>query len=168
MRLFWFGYYADAFYLRISAVWDSLIEIINHYYGLDYISDLRLRSNVMKWLKDNQPAIYKVFQDILQEPVYKEAQEYRTMAAHGTSPSMVQNTMKQQKDVIVEVPDYDENGHIRLDENGKVINKQVRAQKVVSATVGDYVTSATLKSNMEDYAVLTGRKIQEIVGMIVS
>ncbi len=81
---------------------------------------------------------------------------------------MVQNTMKQQKDVIVEVPDYDENGHIRLDENGKVINKQVRAQKVVSATVGDYVTSATLKSNMEDYAVLTGRKIQEIVGMIVS
>ena len=29
----------------------------------------------------------------------KEAQEYRTMAAHGTSPSMVQNTMKQQKDL---------------------------------------------------------------------
>lgn len=49
MRLFWFGYYADVFYLRLATIWDSLIEIINHYYGLDYVSDLRLRSNVMKW-----------------------------------------------------------------------------------------------------------------------
>lgn len=168
MRLFWFGYYADAFYLRISAVWDSLIEIINHYYGLNYASDLRLRSNVMKWLKDNQLAIFNVFQCILQEPVYKEAQKYRTMAAHGNSPSMVQNTMKQQKDVIVEVPDYDENGNIRIDGNGKVINKQVREQKVVSATVGDYVMSATLKSNMENCAVFTGQKIKQIINMMVS
>lgn len=79
---------------------------------------------------------------------------------------MVQNTMRQQKDVIVEVPDYDEHGRIRLDENGKVVNKQVRAQKVVSATVGDYVTTTALKANMENYSKFTGLKIKEIVAMM--
>lgn len=166
MRLFWFGYFADAYYLRISAIWDSLIEIQNHYYGLDYVSDLRLRSNILKWLKDNKREISDKFQSILDDAIYKEAQVYRIKAAHGRSPSRVQNTMKMEKNVVTEVPDTDENGRVKVDENGRVIHRQITAATRVSLTVGDYTNVTTLKTNMEKNADFTGQRIKMIIGLM--
>lgn len=84
MRRYWFNYFSDTFYLKISSVWDSIVEILNHYYKLDYPNDLRLRSKVFDWLKQNVNDVVLVFAGILQDQVYKDAQFYRTLAAHGT------------------------------------------------------------------------------------
>lgn len=143
-----------------------MIEIQNHYYGLDYVSDLRLRSNILKWLKDNKREISDEFQSILDDAIYKEAQVYRIKAAHGRSPSRVQNTMKMEKNVVTEVPDTDENGRVKVDENGRVIHRQITAATRVSLTVGDYTNVTTLKTNMEKNADFTGQRIKMIIGLM--
>jgi hypothetical protein len=167
MRRYWFSYFSDTFYLKISAIWDSVIEILNHYYSLDYTSDLRLRSNVMKWLKQNIPDVTSLFDNILSDSVYVDAQMYRTSAAHGTSPSSVSDCVKAQKDTWVEVPEKDPNGNFVLDELNRLIMKKVKAKAVISMTVGEYTNVATVIKNMEDYATLSGKKIQELIALMI-
>lgn len=168
MRRYWFNYFSDTFYLKISSVWDSIIEILNHFYLLDYPNDLRLRSNVINWLKQNVNDVASVFTGILQEQLYIEAQSYRTLAAHGTSAASVVNTVQSSKDEWVDIIDHDTNGKIRFDENGRPIMKKVKAKTVISMRVGDYINVATIMKNMEDYSRYSGQKIQEIIGLILA
>ena len=135
MRRYWFNYFSDTFYLKLSSVWDSVIEIINHFYCLDYKSDLRLRSDVLKWLKQNVTGVHIVFEKILADQRYIDAQMYRTLAAHGTSPSSVTNTIKSQKDVWTDVMATGADGKPILDVNGRITMKKVKAAAVVSMTV---------------------------------
>lgn len=44
MRKYWFNYFADTFYLKMSAVGDSIIEIINEKYQFGFRQDLRFRA----------------------------------------------------------------------------------------------------------------------------
>lgn len=166
MRQYWFNYFSDTFYLKISSVWDSIIDIINFFYKLNYTSNLRLRSNVLKWLKTNKPDINHVFEDILQEQVYKDAQKYRTAAAHGTSAGTIKNTVKEESDVWTEVLATGDDGKPILDAEGRVTMKKVKALKVISMCVGDYINAATIVNNMEAYSIFSGIKIKEIVSLI--
>lgn len=168
MRQYWFNYFSDTFYLKISSVWDSVIEIINHFYVLGNPSDLRLRSNVLKWLKSDKPDINKVFEEVLKAQIYTDAQKYRTAAAHGTSAGTVRNTVKEQNDVWTEVLATDKDGKPILDENGKVTMKKVKAAKIISMCVGDYTNVTTIAKNIDDYAIYTGSKIKEIVSFITT
>ncbi|MCK9288303.1 MAG: Cthe_2314 family HEPN domain-containing protein [Sphaerochaetaceae bacterium] len=167
MRRYWFNYFSDTFYLKISSIWDSMIEILNHFYGLDYPNDLRLRSKVIDWLKQNANDVASVFVGIMQETLYVEAQFYRTLAAHGTSAASVVNTVESKKDEWVDIIDHDANGKMLFDESGKPVMKKVKAKAVISMRVGDYVNVATILKNMEDYSRYSGQKIQEIVGLIL-
>lgn len=167
MRHYWFNYFSDTFYMKISSVWDSIIEILNHYYSLDYPNDLRLRNNVIGWLKQNADDIASVFAGIQQDQLYKDAQQYRTLAAHGTSAASVVNEIQSSKDVLVDVIDYDTNGNLRLDEHNRPIMKKVKAKAVISMRVGDYINVSTILKNMEDYSRYSGRKIQEIIGLVL-
>lgn len=166
MRQYWFNYFSDTYYLKISSVWDSVIEIINSFYSLGYASDLRLRSNVLKWLKTNKPSLYDVFNNIMTEVVYTDAQKYRTAAVHGTSAGTVTNTVKTQSDVWTEVLATDDEGKPILDDNGKITMKKVKASAVISMCVGDYTNVKTIMNNMEEYAKFTGGKIKEIISLI--
>jgi hypothetical protein len=166
MRRFWFNYFSDTFFLKISSIWDSMIEILNHFYTLDYPNDLRLRNNVINWLKQNANDVASVFAEIQQNQLYKDAQSYRTLAAHGTSAASVTNTIQSRKDEWVEVQDIDSNGKLRFDEHNQSVMKQVKAKAVISMTIGDYTNVATILKNMEEYSSYTGLKIQEIIGLI--
>lgn len=110
MRRYWFNYFSDTYYLKISSVWDSLIEVMNHYYGLDYKSDFDLKFKVGKWLNDNVPDVYAVIKSVLNDQRHTDAQKYRNLAAHGTSPGTVTNTVSAEKDVWVDVPASGEDG----------------------------------------------------------
>ena len=168
MRPYWFNYFSDTFYLKISSVWDSTLEILNHYYLLDFPNDLRLRDNVIKWVKRNVGSIASVFLEVQQNQLYKDAQSYRTLAAHGTSAATVSNTVKSCKDEWVEIHDRDSNGKLLLDKNNQPIMKKVKAKAVISMTVGDYTNVATILKNMEEYSYYSGQKIQEIIGLILT
>lgn len=168
MRQYWFNYFSDTYYLKISSVWDSVIEIINQFYSLNNPSDLRLRSNVLKWLKSNFSDIHDIFSKIMTESVYVDAQKYRTSAAHGTSAGTVTNTVKAQKDVWTEVLATDDSGMPILDAEGKVTMKKVKADAIISMGAGDYTNVATIMKNMEDYALFTGSKIKEIIAIMTA
>lgn len=158
MRRYWFNYFSDTFYLKIFSVWDSVIDIINDFYDLDYPSDLRLRSAVLKWLKRNQPSIHTVFDAMLSDDRYSDAQKYRTLAAHGTSPSSVTNTVSRQKNVMTEVP--------ITDENGMMVMKPIKAALVVSVSAGEYTNVEKIVGNMQDYTTYSGQKMQEIMNLM--
>ena len=167
MRRYWFNYFSDTFYLKISSVWDSMIEILNHFYGLGHPNDLRLRNKVIDWLKQNANDVALAFTGILQNQIYINAQFYRTLAAHGTSAASVVNTIESKKDEWVDIIDHDASGKILLDDSGRPIMKKVKAKAVISMRVGDYVNVSTILKNMEDYSRYSGQKIQEIVGLIL-
>lgn len=76
MRKYWFNYFSDTYYLKISAVWDSVIEIINEYYGYAFVQDLRFRNNVFKKLKIDNLALLDVFDKIQSDQLYMDAQKY--------------------------------------------------------------------------------------------
>lgn len=166
MRRYWFSYFSDMIYLKISSIWDSVIEIINHYYGLDYPVDLRLRKNVLKWLKINAPDIEELFIKIINDDIYKKATKFRNSAAHGTSPSEVTSGI-QVKSEIIETEETDRDGRVILDENGKAIIKRKR-KRHITVGVGEYTLVSTIMSNIEEYSKFTGNKIQEIINTIAT
>jgi hypothetical protein len=168
MRHYWFNYFSDTYYLKLSSVWDSLIEILNYYYGLNYKIDMRLRSSVQRWLKDNVKPIQDIFDAVQTTQVYSDAQKYRTAAAHGTSPSSVSNTIQEQENVWTEVLDTDVNGKIKIDETGRAVMKRIKATKVISLSVGQYTFVADIMKNMEEYAIFSGEEIQKIVSLMIT
>lgn len=153
-RRYWFSYFSNSFYLQISSLWDSVLEIINHYYGYNLPVDMRLRSQLIKRLKADHPIISGAFDSIMTEPIYTEAQKYRTAAAHGTSPSSIQKTVEYFQDAECEVPD-----HV---ENGKLIMKKVRGTKI-SYGAGEYTPVLKIMTNMDDYAAFCVTRIHAIL-----
>lgn len=89
MRKYWFTYFSDTYYLKMSAVWDSIVELLNYYYGSDY----RLKSNVLKWLKDNQKNLYDELNALRKDKIFQDANKYRTAVAHGISENEIHNTI---------------------------------------------------------------------------
>lgn len=157
MRKYWFNYFADTFYLKISAVWDSVIEIINEKYQYGFQQDLRFRSNVFKKLKDDNKDLLNLFNAIQSDDLYIEAQKYRTAAAHGTSAGDISNTVTTQRDVITEIPEL---------VDGKLTKKMIKAKMVVAVGVGDYTKTETIMTNIEQYSKFTGLKIQEAINLM--
>lgn len=157
MRKYWFNYFSDTYYLKISAVWDSVIEIINEYYGYAFVQDLRFRNNVFKKLKTDNPALLDVFNKIQSNQLYMDAQKYRTAAAHGTSAGEVTNTVSTKHDVMTQVPEV---------KDGKLSYKTVKAKKIVAVGVGEYTDTGTIMTNMEEYVKISGTKLKEIVKLM--
>jgi len=159
MQKYWFNYFSDTYYLKISAVWDSVIEIINEYYRYAFVQDLRFRNNVFKKLKTDNPALLDVFNKIQSNQLYMDAQKYRTAAAHGTSAGEVTNTVSTKHDVMTQVPEV---------KDGKLTYKTVKAKTVVAVGAGEYTNVSTIMTNMEEYAKFSGVKLKEIIKLMES
>lgn len=159
MRKYWFNYFSDTYYLKISAVWDSVIEIINEYYGYAFVQDLRFRNNMFKKLKIDNLALLDVFDKIQSDQLYMDAQKYRTAAAHGTSAGEITNTVSTKHDVMTQVTEV---------KDGKLSYKTVKAKTVVAVSAGEYTNAGTIMTNMEEYAKFSGTKLKEIVKFMES
>lgn len=158
MRKYWFTYFSDTYYLKMSAVWDSVIEIINEYYGYAFVQDLRFRNNVFKKLKIDNLALLDVFDKIQSDQLYMDAQKYRTAAA-GTSAGEITNTVSTKHDVMTQVTEV---------KDGKLSYKTVKAKTVVAVSAGEYTNAGTIMTNMEEYAKFSGTKLKEIVKFMES
>ena len=164
-RNMWFGYFSNVYYILISSLWDSILEIINHYFDYDFSVDMRLRNTVLKKLKEDHPDISALFLNIQNDELYKKAQEYRTAASHGSAPNSIKNTVHYEKDVLSTFPVLDDQGMPVLDSDGKPMIKQVKSRKI-SFGVGKYTTTNSIFQNMQDYAKLSAEKIHEILAMM--
>lgn len=162
MRRYWFNYFSDTYYLKIFSVWDSVYELLNCYYDLKYRIDSHLKNNVKRWLRVNKPNILK----ILNDQRHIKSKKYRNLAAHGTSPATVTNTVKEKKDVWVVFPASGKDGKMLLNEDGRLVMKRVKAKKVVSVGAGVYTSVASIMKDMEEYAKFSGEAMQKILNEI--
>ena len=153
-RQFWFGYFSEVYYLKMFSIWDSVIQILNHYYGLNYKSDFRLRSRVMNWLKANSTKVFCLLNEIADTGVHKEAKRFRNAAAHDVSPNAVSKTVKCERGKFEY---YD-----GMDQHGRMIKKWDILERI-SLERGDYTNVATIMENMGDYAMLLGITIEGVV-----
>lgn len=160
MRRYWFNHFASTIYIKLFSLWDDTIELVNMYYGLDNPVDLRLRSSVIKWLKDNKQPVFALFDSVKDEPLYIEANKYRTAFVHGIAPSEVSGCYSLQKDTKTTIPFVDENKHITY--------REVEHATVLSATVGDYTPTSIVLKNIEEFTKYTGNKIQELVSLFLA
>ncbi len=165
-RQFWYNYFANTFYLRISALWDSIIEILNHYYGYNFSPDGRLRDKVFKSLENDKPELHNLFIAIKKDKRYKDAQEYRTMAAHGTFDGDIHDMIKVEYDKRTDNSERDENGNLILKDDKNKLEKS-KSITAVSYGVGDYINAETIMMNIEEYSKFMGIKIQEIVECMI-
>ena len=164
-RRYWFSYYADNYYLRISSLWDTMLELLNHYYQYNIVVDLRFRSALLKRLKKDHSVVAQIFEDIQKDPLYIEAQRIRTAAAHGVSSNNVTNTVRFEPNADVDVVVF-ENGKPKLDDNGKVVVEKKRGTSV-SYSVGEYTTTNEIMTNLNQYTAFSARKIHLILQQVL-
>lgn len=164
-RNIWFGYFSNVYYMTISSIWDSVLEIINHYYDYDLPVDMRLRSSILKKLKMEHPEIADIFVSLQKNELYSQAQEYRTGAAHGSAPNSVKNTVKYEKNVMSTFPVLDDNSMPVLDSEGKPMTEQKKVRRI-SWGIGKYTPTKVIFQNMQDYAKLSAEKIHEILNLM--
>lgn len=157
MRKYWFNYFADVFYLKISALWDSVYEIIDEFYQYGIKRCIDFKTKVLEKIKIDNPNLHKLLKEICDNKLYKDGQKYRIAAAHGTSIGEVKDPIKVQHNVETEIPDT-------ID--GKIAMKKVNAQTVIKIGVGDYVNVSTIMKHIEDYSIFVGGKIQEIIALL--
>lgn len=164
-RNLWFGYFANVYYLTLYSIWDSVIEIINHYYDYDYPPANRQRKQVMEALKKDHRALFDILDALTADPIYKKAQEYRTAAAHGTTPNTVTDRIQQDKDIPMDFPVLGENGMPVVNEDGTFVTRKAKVRRI-QWRIGKYATTQTIFQNMQEYAILSAGKIHEILSLM--
>ena len=164
-RNIWFGYFSNVYYMTISSIWDSVLEIINHYYDYNLPVDMRLRSSILKKLKMEHPKISEIFASLQKNELYSQAQKYRTSAAHGSAPNSVKDTVKYEKNVMLTFPVLDDNGMPVLDSEGKPMTEQKKVRRI-SWGIGKYTPTKVIFQNMQAYAKLSAEKIHEILNLM--
>ena len=155
---YWFSYFSEAVYFKLFSIWDSVVGLLNEFYQMGHEEDLRFRSEVMKTLKSQRNDIYQYMIDILNEPLYKEANMYRTRIIHGTTPNDVSSGLRIKRNVDTEVYDFDN--------DGKITKKKVKASLQITDSVGEYTNTRTIMDNIEKFSIFSGEKISKIVDMI--
>lgn len=155
MRLYWFNHFADAVYMKLFSVWDSVTEILDTFYDLNIDKNMRFKFKVMEALKQKDNAIWAFLkQDVLDSELYQRAERYRNSFAHYAGPSTISNTYTLQKGKEVELPEIQEDGTL------KMVKRQAT---VLSCRVGDYVYVEDIINNILDFSHFTGQMISKLL-----
>lgn len=143
------------FYVRISSVWDSLLDFLGCYYKTDFKRDLKYNEKLLKWLKNHQPEISKTISDFYEKDTRKLATKYRIFAAHGSSIGIIRNYVKEYNNELVDFPNFDKDGNVLRNENGDIVYQKQLSKKIVYS-LGEYISSKVLMQNMDDVVEETG------------
>jgi hypothetical protein len=155
---YWFSYFSEAVYFKLFSIWDSVVGLLNEFYQMGHEEDIRFRSKVMKTLKSQRNDIYQYMENILKEPIYKEANMYRTRIIHGTTPNDVSSGLRINRNIETEVYDFNN--------DGKITKKKVKASIQITDSLGEYTNTRTIMENIEKFSIFSGERISIIVDMI--
>lgn len=160
MRLYWFNHFADATYMKLFSVWDSVTEILDTFYGMNIDKNMRFKFRVLDELKQRDNVIWTFLkQDVLDSELYKMAEKYRNSFAHYSGPSTVSNSYVMEKGKEVEFPEMQEDGTVMMVK---------RKATVLSCRVGDYTYVEDIVTNIIDFSDFTGKKISKLFSDIVT
>ena len=163
MRRFWFNHFASNLYVSIFGIRDSIIELLNMFYGIDAPANLRLKKAVMDWLKDNKRDVYDFLDGFFIDGIYKKASDFRNKFVHGFAPSEVSELHKYKKDITATINDSDASKAA-----GRAVFKQVDHANILSYTVGEYNPVREVIEAFEQFASLTSEKKDQLITLILS
>lgn len=166
MTRYWFSYFSETVYFKLFSIWDSVVGFINEYYQMGHAEDLRFRPNVMKSLKSKRNDIAQFMAGILEEQIYKDANMYRTKIIHGATPIDVSSGICIKRNTEAEIIDRNEDGTLKITEDGKVIMKKVKASTQISYGVGEYTQTNIIMDNIDTFSEFTGERIKQIMDLI--
>ncbi len=160
MRLYWFNHFADAAYMKLFSVWDSVTEILDTFYDMGIDKNMRFKFRVMDELKQKDNAIWTFLkQDVLESELYQKAERYRNSFAHYSGPSTVSNSYTMERGKEVEFPEVQEDGTIKMVK---------RKATVLSCRVGDYTYVDDIVNNILEFSDFTGKKISKLLDDMVA
>ncbi|MBM7623696.1 Cthe_2314 family HEPN domain-containing protein [Sporohalobacter salinus] len=130
---YFFDYYADIFYYKIFGVWDSIYHLINVFYCINIKGfEVEFKGKLMRKLKKHNIELYKYFQGLRENPVYKKANKIRNDLTHN-------------------FPSNDVGPGVERSDRGYTVLK-----------VGDYITSKEFKENMDGIIELLWETIKKL------
>ncbi|APC42827.1 Cthe_2314 family HEPN domain-containing protein [Clostridium estertheticum] len=163
---YWFNYFAEAIYLKLFAIWDSIIGFLNEYYGFDEEQRIGMRGKVLKKTKIIRQDISKYIGHISHDDIYEKANLYRNSFVHSSTPNEISGALNIERNVQTEIIDKNSDGTIKMTEDGNVVMKKVKAAVNLSMGVGNYVDCESIMNNIEDFSIFTGNEITNILKMI--
>lgn len=159
MRLYWFNHFADAAYMKLFSVWDSVTEILDTFYDMNIDKNMRFKFRVLEELETRDRELWKLLKkDVLNNDLYVQADRYRNSFAHYSGPSNISNSYTLKKEKEVELPEIQEDGTV------KMIKKKAT---VLSIGAGDYTYVDDIIENMLEFSKFTGEMIGCIVSVLV-
>lgn len=158
LKRYWFSYFAEVMYFKIFSIRDSLMGFINEYYQMECAQDSHFVGSVSRKLKSRRKDIVDFLLSFLKDPIYKDAQKYRTEIVHGTTPMDVSSGVSLKRNIDTQIMD--------IAEDGAVAKKKVRARLQLSFGIGEYTRTKTIMDNLESVSMLMGRNIKRICKMV--
>ena len=159
MRHYWFNHFADATYMKLFSIWDSITEILDVFYCMNIDKNMRFKFRVMEYLKENNNKLWNILKtDVLDEAIYIKTDSYRNSFAHYTGPSNLSGFHKLSRNKEVTIPEVQEDGTI------KMITKKAM---VLSVTVGDYTNVESIMDNILEFSKFTSEKIGMVLNQMI-
>lgn len=162
MRRFWFNHFAANLYVTAFSIWDSIVELLNIFYDINAKSDLRQREEVIKCLKAKNPQIADLLTKLKDDPIYKQANDYRNKFVHGLSPSDISEQIDYKKDVETQI--IDSEASIAT---GKAVYEEIQHATVMSLGVGHYTPVREVIETFDQFALLTASKKDQVIEQMV-
>lgn len=86
---YWFGFYAESYYTRFTAMLDAIYNLINAKYKLRVPQNSKFRGEVLNKLKSSDRDLYNYLKKLPKDQIFKDISEFRNDIAHNFRPNQV-------------------------------------------------------------------------------
>jgi len=101
---FWFGFYIDSAYYFLFNSWDTLIHLINIYYGFEIKDKPSFNKDVKNKLRKINKDLYDFFEACEKNEAFIKGKKIRNDTSHNYSPRYIGSLIKRIKEVKEGVP----------------------------------------------------------------
>lgn len=164
---YWFSFFSEVVYFKLFSIWDSFVGFINEYYQLNQKENYKFRQNILDSLKSKRSDIAYFMEKIIEEQIYKEANNFRNKIVHGFTPNDVTSGIRILRNIETEIYDLNEDRTIKSNKKGELIKKKIKTIYNISLGIGEYTTSRKIMENIDEFSKFTGSRISKIIDMMI-
>lgn len=132
----WFCYFAEVYYLKLSSIMEFFLKVMSVYLNFYIEYDVNFKHNFKNKLKIERNDLKKILDNYYNDDISIKARKFRNSVAHDVFKGYVNETVLQKKD-----------------------EKKIE----ITFSKGVYEKAQDIINNMEEYTVLSGRLIKNIL-----
>lgn len=136
---FWFCYFAEIYYLKMYAIMEYFLKIMNESLKISKESDGDFKCDFLKKLSQERSDLNRIIQHYYQDDIARQAKDCRHSIAHS---------------IFI--------GHA----HDMTVIKEINNKTKIEFGRGVYIDSKDILSNMEEYTLLSGSLIKDILSAL--